>query len=103
MEVLRENQATINTILEVLLHDPLCNWSTSQVEMCAASANESIHVNEQKNASATRALFRVNEKLSGRDSSTTVHSVGTQVERLIQQAINPANLSRMFYGWCAIY
>uniref|UniRef100_A0A1B0CE33 non-specific serine/threonine protein kinase n=1 Tax=Lutzomyia longipalpis TaxID=7200 RepID=A0A1B0CE33_LUTLO len=103
MEVLRENQATINTILEVLLYDPLCNWSTSQQPAIDASANGSIHVSEQKNASAARALFRVNEKLSGRESNTTVHSVSTQVERLIQQAINPANLSRMFHGWSAFY
>ncbi|XP_059612699.1 uncharacterized protein LOC132259165 [Phlebotomus argentipes] len=104
MEVLRENQATINTILEVLLYDPLCNWSTSQQSEKSASSNESMHVSEQKNASAARALFRVNERLSGRDSnSTTVHAVGTQVERLIQQAINPANLSRMFCGWSAFY
>ncbi|GAB0090299.1 hypothetical protein DMENIID0001_050180 [Sergentomyia squamirostris] len=108
MEVLRENQSTINTILDVLLYDPLCNWSTSPLpETARGTSANSVASNElsgeEKNASAARALLRVNEKLSGRDCNVSVHSVSTQVERLIQQAMNPANLSRMFYGWCAIY
>lgn len=55
---------------------------------------------EEKNALAARVLIRLNEKLNGRDENDTA-AIENQVERLIRQAMNPANQSQMFYGWQA--
>lgn len=47
---------------------------------------------------AERALLRLRAKLQGTESGrpTTVES---QVGMLIQQAVDPANLCRLFVGW----
>lgn len=49
---------------------------------------------------AERALLRLRSKLTGTEhtSPTTVEG---QVERLLQEARDPGNLSRLFYGWQA--
>jgi ataxia telangiectasia mutated family protein len=50
------------------------------------------------NRMAERALVRLRQKLQGTEEGTTT-SVGGQVNRLLQQARNPGNLSRLFHGW----
>lgn len=53
---------------------------------------------ENVNAMAERALSRVALKLQGLDKGV-VTSVEGQVNGLIQQAMDPSRMSRMFYGW----
>lgn len=50
------------------------------------------------NVTAERALLRLQAKLQGTESGrpTTVES---QVGMLIQQAVDPVNLCRLFVGW----
>ena len=52
------------------------------------------------NKVAERVLLRLQEKLKGVEEGAVL-SVGGQVNLLIQQAMDPANLSRLFSGWQA--
>lgn len=92
MQVLRENKALINTIVEVFLYDPLSSWFSGKRKVSKQQQDE------EKNALAARVLIRLNEKLNGRDENDTT-AIENQVERLIRQATSPTNLSQMFYGW----
>lgn len=48
--------------------------------------------------SAQRALLRLRSKLEGTEDGKPT-SVEQQVGTLIQQAMDPANLCKLFYGW----
>jgi ataxia telangiectasia mutated family protein len=50
------------------------------------------------NRMAERALVRLRQKLQGTEEGTAT-SVGGQVNRLLQQARDPGNLSRLYHGW----
>lgn len=52
------------------------------------------------NKVAERVLLRLQEKLKGVEEGTVL-SIGGQVNLLIQQAMDPRNLSRLFPGWQA--
>lgn len=58
--------------------------------------------NVEKNKMAERVLCRLKEKLLGTEDGPA-SSVEGQVSRLIQQARDMANLSRLFRGWQAYY
>lgn len=109
MDVMRNNHETIITILEVLLYDPLYEWTVSPAEaysMQLCKENDSdgtskIAASEEEvpiNVSAERALLRVKQKLHGTEEGGT-SSVEGQVEKLIQQARDLSNLSRLYVGW----
>ncbi|KAI4461961.1 serine/threonine-protein kinase atm [Holotrichia oblita] len=110
MEVMRNNHETIITILEVLLYDPLYEWTVSPAEaysmqICQENDNDNtsrIPGSEEEavpiNVSAERALLRVKQKLHGTEEGGT-SSVEGQVEKLLQQARDPSNLSRLYVGW----
>ena len=55
-------------------------------------------INTQGNESAKRTLVRLSQKLKGVEKGTPL-SVNGQVNLLIQQAKDPTNLCRMYYGW----
>ena len=55
----------------------------------------------ETNTFAKRALLRVQQKLQGIEEGVP-SSVAGQVERLIQQARDPKNLSRLYEG-CQAY
>lgn len=112
MQVLRENKALINTIIEMFLYDPLNSWlsnkkrtstalaSTSSTSSAGGGSGSDDDGAGDKNALASRVLIRVNEKLNGRDENDAT-AIENQVERLIKQATSPLNLSQMFHGWQA--
>lgn len=52
------------------------------------------------NITAERALLRLKEKLQGTEQGQQT-SIEHQVGTLIQQATDPANLCRLFFGWQA--
>ena len=62
--------------------------------MCVSSDSQSF------NKVAERVLLRLQEKLKGVEEGAVL-SVGGQVNLLIQQAMDPKNLSRLFPGWQA--
>ncbi|KAJ6662351.1 hypothetical protein lerEdw1_012515 [Lerista edwardsae] len=104
----------------VLLYDPLFDWTMNPLKAlylqqrpedetdvrstlnasdqeCNKKANGD---NQTFNKVAERVLMRLQEKLKGVEEGTVL-SVGGQVNLLIQQAMDPKNLSRLFPGWKA--
>ncbi|SCV70512.1 BQ2448_1906 [Microbotryum intermedium] len=95
LQVLRSQSNVLLTVLEVLKHDPLQRW--------AVSAEAAKHIQQSDDIEgallgnlpddADRALAVVAQKLDDR------LSVAYTVNELIQEATDPANLSRIFQGW----
>ncbi|KAM6159265.1 serine-protein kinase ATM isoform 2-T2 [Rhynchocyon petersi] len=120
MEVMRHSQETLLTIVEVLLYDPLFDWTMNPLKALylqqrpedETELNSSLNADDQEckrspsdtdqsfNKVAERVLMRLQEKLKGVEEGTVL-SVGGQVNLLIQQAMDPKNLSRLFPGWKA--
>nr|DBA32689.1 TPA: hypothetical protein GDO54_000462 [Pyxicephalus adspersus] len=115
MEVMRSSQDALLTIVEVLLYDPLFDWTMNplkalylqqdEAELNATLAedpdcNRNTCDSQSFNKVAERVLFRLQEKLKGVEEGTVLNVEG-QVNLLIQQAIDPKNLSRLFPGWKA--
>ncbi|XP_030632937.1 serine-protein kinase ATM isoform X2 [Chanos chanos] len=122
MEVMRSSQEALLTIVEVLLYDPLFDWTMNplkafylqqqdeQAELNATlnptpggeelEAHRRSSDSQSFNKVAERVLLRLQEKLKGVEEGAVL-SVGGQVNLLIQQAMDPKNLSRLFPGWQA--
>uniref|UniRef100_A0A671YIK5 non-specific serine/threonine protein kinase n=1 Tax=Sparus aurata TaxID=8175 RepID=A0A671YIK5_SPAAU len=100
MEVMRSSQEAVLTIVEVLLYDPLFDWTMNPLKAFYLQHDEHPLSNQSFNKVATRVLLRLQEKLKGVEEGTVL-SVGGQVNLLIQQAMDPKNLSRLFPGWQA--
>ncbi|XP_061537263.1 serine-protein kinase ATM isoform X2 [Phycodurus eques] len=121
MEVMRSSQEALLTIVEVLLYDPLFDWTMNPLKAFNLQHDEQQELNailsssmgvhdldnhrkhsdsQNFNKVAERVLLRLQEKLKGVEGCTVL-SVGGQVNLLIQQAMDPKNLSRLFPGWQA--
>ncbi|KAI1893429.1 hypothetical protein AGOR_G00123630 [Albula goreensis] len=124
MEVMRSSQEALLTIVEVLLYDPLFDWTMNplkafhlqqqheeQAELNATLSStlggdvldahrKSSSDTQSFNKVAERVLLRLQEKLKGVEEGAVL-SVSGQVNLLIQQAMDPKNLSRLFPGWQA--
>ncbi|ESO04070.1 hypothetical protein HELRODRAFT_79596, partial [Helobdella robusta] len=118
MVALRANKQVLLTILQVLLYDPLYDWSMSPLkaerhqpstnctDIPSSISTENFNLESSvftdkpdvRNKMAERVLLRLNQKLCG---SVDGIQLGVQghVSRLIQQAIDPTNLSKLFPGW----
>ncbi|XP_050523942.1 serine-protein kinase ATM isoform X2 [Daktulosphaira vitifoliae] len=104
IEVLRQNQDVIVTVIEVLLYDPCYHW-TLTTEKAAKLQDDSI-ISYLKplveiNKSAERSLNKVRTKLLGMEDTGSKSSISGQVNRLIQEARDYKNLSLLFHGWQA--
>lgn len=112
LEALRNEHASILTLLNVLRYDPLYNWSLSplqakkkqqeqseleaqRVAMEETTGNSS--KKEEEAGEADRALSVVEKKLS------KTLSVTATVSELIQQASDERNLAVLFCGWSFPY
>ncbi|XP_015117607.1 serine-protein kinase ATM [Diachasma alloeum] len=107
MGVLRDRREMIITLLQVLIYDPLFSWSISPYKAYKMQSEDSSRFSDSgeqdvkpTNKMAERALLRIDQKLHGTEEGIAT-SIAGQVERLIQQARDPANLSRIFCGWQA--
>ncbi|XP_053449896.1 serine-protein kinase ATM isoform X2 [Nycticebus coucang] len=120
MEVMRSSQETLLTIVEVLLYDPLFDWTMNPLKALylqqrpedETELHSTLNADDQEckrnlsdidqslNKVAERVLMRLQEKLKGVEEGTVL-SVSGQVNLLIQQAMDPKNLSRLFPGWKA--
>ncbi|KAJ3590644.1 hypothetical protein NHX12_008594, partial [Muraenolepis orangiensis] len=80
MEVMRSSQEAVLTIVEVLLYDPLFDWTMNPLKAFQLQHDEQPELNATLNSTL---------------------GVGGQVNLLIQQAMDPNNLSRLFHGWQA--
>ncbi|XP_026322463.1 serine-protein kinase ATM isoform X2 [Hyposmocoma kahamanoa] len=96
MQLLRDNQDTLLTILEVLLCDPLYSWTVTSKQQDVLT----IQTASSDGSLAKRALLTVSSKLSGTEGGVTGGvAVPGQVARLIHTAMDPVNLSRLYPGW----
>ncbi|ORX48897.1 hypothetical protein BCR36DRAFT_328589 [Piromyces finnis] len=121
LHVIRKNSNVLLTILDVFRYDPLYNWTISPLKMARQvketnqiqnelsgkeeelDDNEEFRLSNDKNIDNSqetknnddieRAFFGVRTKLSEQ------MSVECQINELIEMAINPENLSRLFPGW----
>ncbi|XP_063061017.1 serine-protein kinase ATM [Engraulis encrasicolus] len=123
MEVMRSSQEALLTIVEVLLYDPLFDWTMNPLKAfyLQQQLDEQAELNATLNPTpadeldahrkgssdsqsfnkvAERVLLRLQEKLKGVEGGAVL-SVGGQVNLLIQQAMDPKNLCRLFPGWQA--
>ncbi|KAM8821480.1 serine-protein kinase ATM [Eudromia elegans] len=118
MDVMRNSQEALLTIVEVLLYDPLFDWTMNPLKALylqqrtedEADMSSTLNTDPQEcnrkassddqsfNKVAERVLMRLQEKLKGVEEGTVL-SVGGQVNLLIQQAMDPKNLSKLFPGW----
>ncbi|XP_069747371.1 serine-protein kinase ATM isoform X3 [Narcine bancroftii] len=120
MEVMRSSQEALLTIVEVLLYDPLFDWTMNPLKALYlqqrpedadlhSTLNSTVAGDDTEcdgkttdlksiNKVAERVLLRLQEKLKGVEEGAVL-SVGGQVNLLIQQARDPKNLSRLFPGW----
>ncbi|NXW63760.1 ATM kinase, partial [Eurystomus gularis] len=117
MAVMRNSQEALLTIVEVLLYDPLFDWTMNPLKALylqqrsedEADVSSTLGTDPQErkrkasddqsfNKVAERVLMRLQEKLKGVEEGTVL-SVGGQVNLLIQQAMDPKNLSQLFPGW----
>ena len=115
LNTLRANKEGIMTILEVLIYDPLYNWSLSpakayrlqhgkEADATVRSRWENDSEKDQasnqtnNNKMAERVLLRVIQKLNGMEEGYHL-SVEGQVNLLIQQATDPSRLCALFPGW----
>ena len=104
--------------LEVIVRNPLYRWTLSPARAAgqggpaaAAAAAAAGGANgapiggtggAATNREAQRALLRIQDKLSGRVAGTSeALAVEGQVRALLDEAMDPENLSRMFDGWAA--
>eukprot|EP00918_Siedleckia_nematoides_P048113 GHVU01105373.1.p1 GENE.GHVU01105373.1~~GHVU01105373.1.p1 ORF type:complete len:1280 (+),score=283.51 GHVU01105373.1:560-3841(+) len=128
MQVLRDEAALVLSILQVLVLDPLYNWSLDRgngrqrdpgnawrqprtVPMgvgAGAHNNNNNNPNQDgaaggENLHARRALLSVRQKLRGLDDSAslTPMPVPAQVHTLLTEATDRERLSSMFCGWAA--
>ena len=164
MRVLRENAASILTILGVFMHDPLFNWQLSPQKKKALQQDEAnqaagdgeggtessaapsvatgrsrlhssrsagglrqlagvslrgggvdasgvdgsadgsaVGAADSKSGDASRVLERLKQKLQGHgeDPNGDMMSVEGQVKLLINEAIDPENLMKIYAGWGA--
>ena len=118
LALLRTSEEALTAIIEVLLHDPLSDWSAGRIKATktqrqpvddagGGGIDYSIfddgrrnRPEEETDGFATRVLLRVREKLEGIEDRVVL-SVDGQVKHLIQAAMNPDNLCLLFHGWQA--
>ncbi|XP_019882077.2 serine-protein kinase ATM isoform X2 [Camponotus floridanus] len=105
MTMLRDQRQIIITLLQVLLYDPLFTWAITPEKACKMQSDVVRSYSEnsgrapvETNKIAKRALLRIEQKLRGTEDGL-VSSVPGQVERLLQEARDPANLCRVYCGW----
>jgi ataxia telangiectasia mutated family protein len=103
LQVLRDEHDILFTLLDVFRYDPLYTWTVSPLKMVNLQRDEDQGNDAQlyrssqseENDEAGIALFGIRKKLSASIS------VEGQVQELINQAMDPRNLCRMFPGWQA--
>ncbi|XP_069939528.1 serine-protein kinase ATM isoform X3 [Cherax quadricarinatus] len=100
--VLRSSGEVLVTLVEVLRHDPLHQWTLSPQQVAhlqATGDDEDQALNCVTSVSmADRVVLRVQQKLAGVEDGYS-RTVAEQVNGLIQQATDHSNLSKLFPGW----
>ncbi|TMW60147.1 hypothetical protein Poli38472_000189 [Pythium oligandrum] len=122
LQLLRKKSASVVTILEVVMHDPLYRWTLSPLkalriqkdghdgaesrkhsrtdDLSDESTSTESNMTTGGNDAAMRALIRVKQKLEGyEDPNGNALSIEGQVKQLISVAQDQHNLCALFPGW----
>merc|ERR1711988_959378 len=108
MEVLRDGAAFVTAIVDVFVHDPVYMWSLSprkalqNKDLPSFDAAVGIDVLPNVgdgNEMAKRALLAVKGKLHGTHGMSASLAVPAHVGWVIREAVDPANLAKMYFGW----
>ncbi|KAI9793452.1 MAG: serine/threonine-protein kinase M1 [Candelina submexicana] len=93
VEILRQNEDTLMTILETFLYDPTTDFIGKKKRSTAKVPDTPQEV-----------LDNVRSKVRGLLMGESVPlSVEGHVHELIGQAVDPMNLASMYIGWCAFF
>ncbi|EFO84677.1 hypothetical protein CRE_03817 [Caenorhabditis remanei] len=87
MEKLKENGKVILGVASALLRETMTNFREADQQIGRPS-----YISEM-------AIGRLRDKLRGTDDGVTAQSSNLQIRRLLREATNADNLSRMFCGW----
>lgn len=118
--LLRENRRVLVMVLSIFVHEPLVESVEPAISTSISAAHAQMQVSlagipassvldrEKLTSTVDRSSHemrnRVNQKLSGTDhGSKKPLSVEEQAQYLINTAINPYNLAKMFSGWCQFW
>ena len=120
--VLRENKRVLVMVLSIFVHEPLVDpeeleagkpsgpgskkniMPTTMMGSMMDKGRVMLADTSNQVQSSIEMRNRVNQKLSGTDFDNTVPlSVEDQAHLLIQMAINPYNLAKMYSGWCSFW
>jgi FKBP12-rapamycin complex-associated protein len=88
LRLVRANMDQVLGLLSMFTYDPLHQWGAAEVS------------DSEKSPEAKKFVRRIRDKLTGNDFQGSKDlSVEAQVDRLIDDATDPANLCQMFKGW----
>ncbi|OWZ20345.1 Phosphatidylinositol kinase [Phytophthora megakarya] len=122
MQLLRENKATLRSVLESFIHDPLVEWGRrGKATQSSGSSSKSIaEVSTERSKQETRLVLKtIDDRLRGiynlgdairplvssshrsilPENETLPLSVQGQVDKLIHEATSNENLAQMYIGW----
>ncbi|KAL7687930.1 putative serine/threonine-protein kinase ATM [Plasmopara halstedii] len=122
MKLLRENKATLRSVLESFIHDPLVEWGRrgKATQSSANSGKSAAELSSERSKQETRLVLRtIDDRLCGiynlgdairplvsashrsllPENETLPLSVQGQVDKLIHEATSHENLARMYIGW----
>ncbi|KAG2369791.1 hypothetical protein BDR07DRAFT_1447599 [Suillus spraguei] len=128
MQLLRDNKDPLMSVLDAFIHDPLVEWEDETRKRQRERRNAKDKDKDKTNSATVKtadlrlwaksALRPIERKLKGLYSPTNVKertyggitrggeeereiSTSNLVQMLIQEAIDPANLGKMYPGWAA--
>lgn len=90
LNVLRNNTATLKSVLHTFIHDPLVDFRAHRRE---ATSPEGLKMKGKE------IMQKIDRRLQGLTKDTLILSVHGQVHQLIKAAASESNLSRMYIGW----
>ncbi|KAH0840168.1 Nop14-like family-domain-containing protein [Lanmaoa asiatica] len=118
MQLLRDNKDSLMSVLDAFIHDPLVEWEDEKRKMDRDRRN-AVRSSTDLHHLAKNALRPIERKLRGVYSPSNIKSrnqsgsggsgsgeereisTSNLVEMLIQEAIDDANLAKMYPGWGA--
>ncbi|TDH68610.1 hypothetical protein CCR75_000959 [Bremia lactucae] len=121
MELLRENKATLRSVLESFIHDPLVEWGRrgKAIQSSSSSGKSAAELSSERSKQETRRVLKtIDDRLRGiynlsnalrprvlpshrnsPETDTLPLSVQGQVDKLIHEATSHENLAQMYIGW----
>ena len=120
LRVLRENRATLISVLETFVHDPCVEWSSAR---SSSRSHQQQHGDRTDSEAAKHILRTIDSRLRGMftpraspahqnqarrlagtsTGQSELHSlplsINGQADRLIKEASSELNLSQMYIGW----